>query len=178
MKGNGQEKPEIEQIKSFDRMRKKLEDYHFLMYSIGKFIFLFCGCALMLVPVSDVDPTIFGISIYLLGMSAIFHLSPYEVVKEKEKNTSIYEKCKWLPVSRKDIRKVRREYLFHFSVKMGIVALLCQLFGAALSGKVGFWNVAYPVLVWLLVLGIGNLDISFYTKINSMSVFPDAPKES
>ncbi|MBD5465605.1 MAG: hypothetical protein HDR22_07280 [Lachnospiraceae bacterium] len=157
MKENGQEKSEIEQIKSFDRMRKKLDDYQFLMYSIGKFLFLFWGCALMMLPVSDGDFTIFGVSIWLLSMSAIFHLSPYQVVKEKEKTIGIYEKCKWLPVSRKDIRKVRREYLFHFSVKMGIVVLLCQLFGAALAGKVGFLNVAYPVLVWLFVLGIGNL---------------------
>lgn len=160
MKENGQEKSEIEQIKSFDRMRKKLDDYQFLLYSIGKFLFLFCGCVLMIVPVSEGDLKFYGLSICLLSISAIFHLSPYQVVKEKEKTIGIYEKCKWLPVSRKDIRKVRREYLFHFSVKMGIVVLLCQLFGAALAGKVGFWNVAYPVLVWLFVLGIGN----FYTR--------------
>lgn len=164
MKEDKQEKLEIEQIKSFDRMRKELEDYYFLMYSIGKFIFLFVGCVLMLLPVSDGDMTIYSVSIYLLSMSAIFHLVPYQGVKEKDKITGIYEKCKWLPVSRKDIRKVRREYLFQFSIKVGAAAFFCQLLGAALSEKVGFGNVAYPVCVWLLVLGIGNLYISFYTK--------------
>ncbi|MCM1162361.1 MAG: hypothetical protein NC412_14235 [Roseburia sp.] len=159
-----QEKLAVEQVKSFDRMRKELDSYYFLMYSMEKYIFLFIGCALMMLPVLEGDLIVYCVSAFLLSMSADFHLSPYQRVKENGKIIGIYEKCKRLPVSRKDIRKVRREYLFQFSVKIGIAALLSQLFGAALAGKVSFWNVLYPVAVWLLVLGVGNLDIFFETK--------------
>lgn len=164
MKTDRQEELEMEQVKSFDRMRKKLDDYYFLMYKVIKNILLFIGCAFMLLPVSDGDMTFYSCGIYILSMAAVVHLAPYQVVREKEKVSSIYEKCKWLPVSRKAVRKVRREYLFQFSIKVGIAAFLCQLFGAALSGKIGIWNVAFPVLVWLLLLGIGNLYIFFYLK--------------
>ncbi len=164
MKVNRQEELEMEQVKSFDRMRKKLDDYYFLMNCVIKNIYLFIGCAFALLPVSEGDMTFYGCGIFLLSMAAVLHLAPYQVVREKGKPASIYEKCKWLPVSRKVIRKVRREYLFQFSVKIGIAVFLCQMFGAALSGKAGFGNVAFPVLVWLLVWGIGNFYITFYIK--------------
>lgn len=164
MKRNRQEKLEMEQIKSFDQMRKRVEDYYFLMYSVMEYIFLFIGCAFALLPVSYGDMTFYSCGVFILSMASVLHLAPFQVVREKGKAYGIYEKCKWLPVSRKVIRKVRREYLFQFSMKVGIGAFFCQLFGAVLSGRVGFWNVAFPVLVWFLVLGIGNLYISFSIK--------------
>ncbi len=164
MKADRQETLEMEQVKSFDRMRKKLDDYYFLMYSVVKNIYLFIGCAFALLPVSEGDMTFYGCGIFFLSMAAVFHLAPYQVVREKGKFAGIYEKCRWLPVSGKAIRKVRREYLFQFSIKVGIAAFLCQMFGAALSGKIGLGNVAFPVLVWLLVWGIGNFYITFYIK--------------
>ena len=164
MKLKRQEKLEMEQIKSFDRMRKRLEDYYFLMYGVVKYIFLFIGCTFMLLPVSDGDMTFYSYGVFILSMAAVVHLAPYQVVREKERTASIYEKCKWLPVSRKVMKKVRRKYLFQFSMKVGITVFLCQFLGAVLSGKLGFWNVAFSVLVWLLIWGTGNFYITFYTK--------------
>ena len=50
----------MEQVKKFDALNKKQESYNFLMFSIGKYIFLAAGLFLTLV-------TFFEGGIYMAG---------------------------------------------------------------------------------------------------------------
>lgn len=68
-------------------------------------------------------------------------------VTEDGKMHSIYEKLKYLPVSKKEIQWVRIEYLIEFLKIPLIVAVVAQLAGAWLSNHaIGVANVLYPLL--------------------------------
>lgn len=79
-------------------------------------------------------------------------------VTENKKSCSIYEKLKYAPVSKKEIRWVRIEYLIKFLKIPFVVAMLAQLLGAWLiNHEIGIANVVYPLLaqgVCPLALGV------------------------
>ena len=79
-------------------------------------------------------------------------------VTENRKSYSIYEKLKYAPVSGKEIRRVRVEYLVNFLKTPFVVAILAQLLGAwLLNHEIGIANVVYPFLsqgVYPLALGV------------------------
>lgn len=155
------EQMKIEQIKKFDVKLKKLDDYNVLMMNLAKYLFLFFGCVFMVMPASDKD---FGLAfaapaLYFLDMAMIFHLSPYLQIKDKGKQIPIYEKLKWMPVSKKDVIKVRQSYLLQFCIKVGIIIFFGQQLGALLSGCFNLMNICYPIVMWLLLVGSGSLYI-------------------
>lgn len=68
-------------------------------------------------------------------------------VTENRKNCSIYEKLKYAPVSKREIRWVRIEYLIKFLKMPFIAAMIVQLTVAWLvNHQIGIANVVYPLL--------------------------------
>lgn len=95
-----------------------------------------------------------GIKIYaicVLGMTpwpVQMSLSPYLYVTEHGKNYSVYEKLRYLPVERKEIRRVCVEYLLRFLRIPFLCGMLAQLSGCLLAGQgIGLGNILCPLLV-------------------------------
>lgn len=117
------------------------------------------GIALMIIPVEKSDPYSFVWSFVLMSWAMHFHINPYLRFTEEGREVKIYEKLKWMPVSRKDIFKVRREYLVKFCLKAGIAALVLQQIGAGLQKSFGISNILAPTALAVLLFLLGTVDI-------------------
>lgn len=149
----------MEQVEKFDKRYKKQEDYNFLLFSVGKYIFLAIGLMLMLLPEAKSDKGMGFIITSLLGWSMICHIRPYMVVVEDGKQTTIYKKLKWMPVNKKDIQKVRGKYLGNYIRKLFAVALLEQIVVSVLAGCFSIFTLLYAISIVAAVTVIGILCI-------------------
>lgn len=150
----------METVKAFDREWKKNNSWAFLMNRMCCILFSVCGAGLMFIPVekNDLDSLVW--SLILMSWAVHFHITPYLKYAEEGREVSIYEKLKWMPVSRKDIFKVRREYLGKFCLRVGIAALILQQIGAALSKSWGLFNLLAPAALAVLLFLVGIFDIN------------------
>ncbi|MCM1256860.1 MAG: hypothetical protein NC307_03305 [Roseburia sp.] len=149
----------MEAVKAFDREWKKQNSWDFLMSRVCKILFSLCGAGLMFIPVEKNDWHSFVWSLILLVWAMHFQIRPYMRYTEEGSEVSIYEKLKWMPVSRKDIFKVRREYLAKFCLKVGAVTLALQQIGACLSHSWEIFNLLAPVALAILLFLLGIFDI-------------------
>lgn len=149
----------MEAVKTFDREWKKHNSWNFLMYRVCCILFSGLGASLMFIPVEKNDLYPFVWSLILLSWGLHFHLMPYLRYTEEGREVSIYEKLKWMPVSRKDIYKVRREYLAKYCLKAGAAVLILQQIGAGLSKSFGIFNLLAPTALAVLLFLIGTVDV-------------------
>ena len=91
-----------------------------------------------------------GVALSFLGFGILpvsLALGPKVNVTENGKQKSIYQKLKYLPISKKEIRRVRMEYVVKFLRIPLMVALAAQLIGAwAFNGRIGIENIIYPLV--------------------------------
>ena len=150
----------MNQVKEFDKRLKKTEDVSFLMAKVMTLIFGTFGCFLMLLPLtgSNINAMVENLALFpilLLGMAVLVYLSPYMHMNQNGKNVSIYKMLRFLPVERKEICQVRKEYLNKFIVKIGIISFTFQQIGAVLDHSWSVGNVCYPIIVIALAWGAG-----------------------
>lgn len=140
----------MDRVKKFDRMLEKIEDYKFVMSKFVMYLCLVPGCFWMLIPFNVKEPIFNMLSYYIifLGISCFFR--SYACT---EKGISIYMVLRWMPVDKKEIYKVRREYLDRLVLKVAIVIFVLQQAGALLNHSWNVWNIVYPLatagLIWL-----------------------------
>ena len=151
----------MEQVKKFDALYKKQESYNFLMFSIGKYIFLVAGLFLTLMTFVEGEIYMAVYAFVCLGWSVILHLRPYLIVFENGKQINIYKMLKWMPVRKEDIWKVRAEYLKEFMRKISIVVVIEQIIVVLFSGSFEFFNTLYVIGVLVVVWLSGIICIVF-----------------
>lgn len=151
----------MEQVKKFDEIYKKQESYNFLMFKIVKYLGIILGIFLMMIPISEGGVVIAFYSFACIGMGVTFYLRSYMVVFEDGKAVSIYKKLKWLPVSKKDIMKVRAGYLKDIMVKISAIVLAEQIIGLLLSETFTIFNMLYVIGVLAAVALVGVICILF-----------------
>lgn len=149
----------MEAVKAFDREWKRHNSWSFLMNRTCNILFFVLGAGLMLIPVERNDLDCFVWAFILLSWAMHFHITPYLRYTEEGREVNIYEKLKWMPVSKKNIFKVRREYLGSFCLRAGIAALILQQIGAALSKSWGIFNLLAPVALAVLLFLMGMVDM-------------------
>lgn len=81
-----------------------------------------------------------------------FVLLPYtdtiDTLTPHQKRNKTYNKLKYLPVSKKQYKRVRMEYLFRFFWKFAIAGLAVQcIFALAVTKSFSLWNVLYIAAV-------------------------------
>jgi len=82
----------------------------------------------------------------------IFYMDGYLRFTEKKKLCYIYDKIKYLPISRAVLIKWRMKKLFRFCGKLALVFLGLQLFFAWMSfGTISLENILYPVIVGFVI---------------------------
>lgn len=144
----------MEEVRKFDEELKKLYSYEILM---GKVVWIFCVimvCLMMLLPIQEGMQELCAVSQILLLIGVNMYMQPFMVVYENRKAVSIYQKLKWLPVEKREMKAVRRSYLNAFVGKVLIACLILQQAGALLNGSWYIGNVLYPTGVcafaWLM----------------------------
>ncbi|MFA9375784.1 MAG: hypothetical protein ACERKZ_03410 [Lachnotalea sp.] len=80
-------------------------------------------------------------------------------IKENGKQITIYEKLKWVPVSKTDIFKVRLKYLIKYCIKIEIIIMILQQIGACIYKYWDITNVLYPLIIIILLVFLGILEI-------------------
>lgn len=141
----------METVKRFDEELRKQYSYEFM---IGKFVWILLlslGLFAILIPLEEGFTLLSNASSMLLGLSMFFYIKPYMMVTEEGKQISIYKKLKWMPVSKKDIAAVRREYLNRFCLKVGIASACLQITGAFLNHSLDVNSFLFPVFVNLCI---------------------------
>lgn len=155
------EREERARIREFD---KELFSYTGQVAWFLPGIFSFVLIILMIIPVQEAVHSSIAIwpNFFMLATwSTYFLLLPYvsvtDSVTPQKKTRSTYAKLKYLPVSKKQYRRVRMEYLLRYLWKVTLIGLVVQCTAAAAVLKsVTVWNVLYVVgilLVYPLLLG-------------------------
>lgn len=150
------EQEERTRIREFD---KELLSYTGQVAWFVPVIFSVVLIVLMVVPVQEVahGAKIIWLNGFMMVTWFTFYtLQPYVHVTDfltpKKKTSATYSKLKYLPVSKKQYRRVRMEYLFRYVWKQALIGLVVQCAVAAAALKsVTVWNVLY-VVAFLLVL--------------------------
>lgn len=150
----------MEKVKKFDAELKEMYRYEFLINKILWVAFTVIGEILMMLPAEP-----FRISILLAAPSWMFllgvhfYLRPYMFVTESGKAVSIYQKLAWMPVSKKEIWSVRKEYLNKYCRKVLVIAIILHLVGALVNHSVSIFDLLYPVGSVLIVWGICHINL-------------------
>lgn len=97
-------------------------------------------------------PLMFG----LLG--PMLYLVPYRKFMEQQQWCNIYEKLKYLPIDKKEIRKMRAVYLFSFVGKIFPIVFVIQLlFSYWMFDEVTIQNIIYGILTGFVWPYLSNL---------------------
>lgn len=120
-------------------------------------LFSFILVALMGIPVQEItrDSKFGVIGFILAAWISYFVLQPYVNVTDsltrQQKKSGTYRKLKYLPVSKKQYRRVRMAYLFRYLWKLALIGLVLQCVMAAVDGNsVTVWNILYAVGILLV----------------------------
>ena len=152
----------MDRVKKFDQMLEKIEDYKFVMSKFVMYLCLVLGCSWMLIPLNRGEPFFWLISYYIIFFGIACYLKSYGCA---EKGTSIYMVLRWMPVDKKEIYKVRREYLDRLVLKVAIVIFLLQQVGALLDHSWNVWNIVYPLAIAGLIWLSGVLNIKMAMRV-------------
>lgn len=150
----------MEAVKAFDREWKRHNSWDFLMSRVCCILFSVFGSGIMLIPIEKDERYPFVWSLFLLLWAVYLHIRPYLRYIEDGIEVSIYEKLKWMPISRTDILKVRREYLAKYCLKVGAAILILQQIGAVLFKSWGILNLLAPIALTVLIFLVGTVNIN------------------
>ena len=147
-------------IDAFDVALRAQYKYDFM---IGKFLWiLLMGiCMLMmLIPFeANWEESLVLVTLLPAELGVFLYLRSYLIVTDGGKQVSIYQKLKWVPVSRKEIRFSRVKYLNAFCLKFFVASMLMQQLTSFVGGSFGIASLLYPIIFWLLIwlIGIGYI---------------------
>lgn len=142
----------MKRIEAFDAELREQYKYEFLMSKVLWIILVGLGTFFMLIPVREIwEESLLFIGVMLPMAGTSFYLRPYMMIAESGKQVSIYQKLKWSPISKQEIRKARMKYMSEFCLKVLVVAMILQQISSALSGTFGIASLLYPIIVWGLI---------------------------
>lgn len=142
----------MKRIEAFDAELREQYKYEFLLSKMLWIILVGLGTFFMLIPVNAMwEESLLYIGVVLPMAGTSFYLRPYMEIAEGGKQVSIYQKLKWSPISKTEIRKARIKYASNFCLRFFLVAMFLQQISAALSGTFGIASLLYPVIVWGLI---------------------------
>lgn len=120
-------------IKAFDKELLKGMEYPAVLYKLPAYFLemLLPLISLFGEPLKEVFVFIF---LYIWGIS--FYVVPYVSIWEKQKQVSIYEVLKYLPVDEWDIFKVRIEYIAKLLLKRLLIMLVLQIPVIIYTGRI------------------------------------------
>lgn len=120
----------------------------------------------MLIPYEKGDIRMHAVcSLILAPWPVQMYLQPYLYVKEDGKLWGIYEKLRYLPIEKRELCRVRTEYLLRFLRIPFLCGILAQLLGCLLAGQeITLGNIlcpllatgVYPLLIGLTLIGTGS----------------------
>jgi hypothetical protein len=152
MKLSEQDRKQQELLKEFD---KELFTYTgqiaWFLPGMISFIVLILGA----IPVSENSRFSILYMIYLVAFLVIYILFPYEYcnefLKRQKKTDIIYNKLKYIPISRKNFICVRMEYLFKYLWKLCLIELVIHVIISIASRSFHVVDYIY-VVVFMFVL--------------------------
>ncbi len=102
-----------------------------------------------------------GFIFTFIAFGVISYLQPYIRFNEGGKMISIYQKLKYIPVSKREIRLYCLQKLLIFCIRMFLVLFVLQIFFAIVFFKEIVWgNIWYPVVFGgLIPFGLGAICI-------------------
>ena len=144
----------MEQVKSFDRQLKQMYNDMFIVFKFLYILMSGIGAILMIIPIEKAGDCIF--SLFLYSMAVYFYLLPYMLITENGQRYTIYEKLRYMPVSEKEIRAVRRGYLRQYGIPMTVINFIAGQLGMLTVEGWKMTSVTAPaltsVLMWLMGL--------------------------
>lgn len=126
-------------------------------------IFKYVALALMLIPMK-VTWTVLAFISWTVMIFEAGYFRKITFVREKEKNISIYEKFKYLPVDFNDFYNVRKAELDRENIRYLLISLLVQNVSAVFFNMWTLASVYIPVLASCLIYLTGYLIIKIPKK--------------
>lgn len=147
----------MDKIKKFDEQMTRDDEYKFMMGKVMTGVLAVMAVLFNLFPYKgfgDTDLELIMFVMFILENTAVYsYIRPYISINEKNKMISIYEKLKWMPVSKREIQAVRMEYLNELCIKIGIANIILHQAGGLIGGNWGLHNIVFPVVfsivIWL-----------------------------
>lgn len=154
---NFRENYTMERVKKFDEEIRKMYENEFLNAEILGIFFAIFGNILIIIPLeyNDENGIVFLCTIMLLCYSIIYYMRPYLVVEEN----TIYEKLKWMPITRKEIQTTRMIYLNRRCTILFLIGMVLHQIVPLCSGTFGIRSIMEVVVVYLGVWVSGVLEI-------------------
>lgn len=147
-------------IEAFDTALREQYKYEFLISKFLWILLMGIGMLMLLIPFKAIwEESILYIVFLLVEMGTFWYIRSYLIVTDGGKQVSIYQKLKWTPVSRKEIRLSRVKYLSTFCLKFFVASMLMQQMTSFVGGSFGIGSLLYPIIFWLLIwlIGIGYI---------------------
>ena len=114
---------------------------------------------------SDVDRLFLIYGVILGWLAPFLYIMPYVTFKEDKKDCSITAKLKYLPVSLREIQKMRAWYVIRFVAIQFPVALVLQMMTSWFSyHEITWMNIIYVIwsaLIWPLIT---NLSVAVWSR--------------
>lgn len=98
------------------------------------------------------EPMMYFMLGVMMPYPAIFYLMPYLTFTENKKTHSVYEKIANTPISVRELRRVRTEYLFRFLIKTLPIGIVAQILGAVIASQGIRWGI-FCMHFWWRVCG-------------------------
>lgn len=145
----------LKKVREFDKELRKLYDYDFLMARyLGWFLCVMGAmctmCTMPEVGSDKLDATSL-VPFVIDSMAITVYFRPYLSVNESGSFVPIYEKLRYMPVTRRDIALVRMKYLNEFCVRMLLLHLVAGQFAMLFETKWHLLSIVYPFLLSALL---------------------------
>lgn len=151
---------EMEKVRVFDLEMQEIYRKEFMDSEMVSIMFAVFGELVALIPFYGTEDHS-GIPclsvVLLLSYSVIFYLRPYLVVEGE----SIYQKLKFMPVTKQEIRATRIQLLNHRCKILFVIGLVLHQILPLCNGTFGIRSVLEIIIVYLAVWLAGIMQIYF-----------------
>lgn len=154
----------MDKILNFDQEFKQNYRSLFVIGKIGVGCEGGCGLALMMIPMEEIHDVqwVLLIGWMLCAASVSQYMQMLLCVREDNKMVSVSKKLAYMPVTNKQIRKVRIKYLNRYCVRLGAAAIFLQMLASWLNDSLG-WKSVWMMLGCACLMWVFNLIPVYFT---------------
>ncbi len=143
----------MDRIREFDELYKDVDKDWMVANTVMNCIFVPLIFMLFMLPVDAFegdDRSVLIMSAILPCILCSFKITGYVQIKDNGKLSNIYEKLKYIPISKKEIFMVRLNYLWKEWRKCLVIIFIAQMLGAIIAQHISIWNFVYIAATGLI----------------------------
>lgn len=136
----------MDRIREFDELYKDVDKDWMVANTLMNCIFVPLIFMMFMLPVDEFvgeNRSVLLMAVVLPCILCSTKITGYVQIKDNGKLSNIYEKLKYIPISKKDIFMVRLNYLWKECRKCLIIMFIAQMFGTIVNQHISIWNFLY-----------------------------------